>query len=73
MPVARSRANFPALLAAAMPKSAAFARIHRDVMQIAAAIPAGKVATFADIGAFLDLVPWYRVVPTPTTARTVKR
>src|SRR5690606_5830252 len=34
-----------------------FARIHRDVMQIAAAIPAGRVATFADIGAFLDVVP----------------
>lgn len=40
-----------------MPTSAAFARIHRDVMQIAAAIPAGRVATFADIGQFLDVVP----------------
>ena len=40
-----------------MPKSEAFARIHRDVMTIAAAIPAGRVATFADIGTFLDVVP----------------
>lgn len=40
-----------------MAKSEAFARIHRDVMQVAAAIPAGRVATFADIGAFLDVVP----------------
>jgi alkylated DNA nucleotide flippase Atl1 len=38
-------------------KSEAFARIHRDVMQVAAAIPKGKVASFADIGAFLDVVP----------------
>jgi methylated-DNA-protein-cysteine methyltransferase related protein len=40
-----------------MAKSDAFARIHREVMQVAAAIPAGRVATFADIGAFLDVVP----------------
>ncbi len=26
-------------------------------MQVAAAIPAGRVATFADVGAFLDVVP----------------
>lgn len=40
-----------------MAKSEAFARIHREVMQVAAAIPAGRVATFADIGNFLDVVP----------------
>jgi methylated-DNA-protein-cysteine methyltransferase-like protein len=40
-----------------MAKSDAFARIHRDVMKIAAAIPPGRVATFAEVGAFLDVVP----------------
>lgn len=40
-----------------MAKSEAFARIHREVMQVAAAIPKGRIATFADIGAFLDVVP----------------
>jgi methylated-DNA-protein-cysteine methyltransferase related protein len=38
-------------------KSAAFARIKRDVYAIAASIPKGKLSTFADIGAFLDVVP----------------
>lgn len=40
-----------------MAKSEAFARLHREVMQVASAIPAGRVATFADIGSFLDVVP----------------
>jgi methylated-DNA-protein-cysteine methyltransferase related protein len=41
----------------AMTKSHAFARIHREVMQVVAAIPPGRIATFADIGAFLDVIP----------------
>ncbi len=40
-----------------MAKSEAFARIHHEVMQVAAAIPHGRIATFADIGAFLGVVP----------------
>ena len=40
-----------------MPKSAAFARIHDEVMRCAHAIPRGKVSTFAAIGQFLDVVP----------------
>lgn len=37
--------------------SPAFVRIHGEVMQVVARIPKGRVATFADIGAFLDVVP----------------
>jgi methylated-DNA-protein-cysteine methyltransferase related protein len=40
-----------------MAKSEAFARIQREVMQVAGSIPEGRVATFADVGAFLDVVP----------------
>jgi methylated-DNA-protein-cysteine methyltransferase related protein len=40
-----------------MPGSAAFARIHRDVMAIVARVPRGRITTFAAIGAFLDVVP----------------
>lgn len=40
-----------------MAKSAAFQRIHGDVMQIARKIPKGRVSTFAAIGQFLDVVP----------------
>ncbi len=34
-----------------------FARIESDVIAIVAAIPPGRVATFADIGAHLDVMP----------------
>jgi methylated-DNA-protein-cysteine methyltransferase related protein len=40
-----------------MPPSAAYARIKSDIYTIACAIPAGRVTTFAAIGAFLDVVP----------------
>jgi methylated-DNA-protein-cysteine methyltransferase-like protein len=40
-----------------MPKSATFAHIRRDVLEITAAIPAGKVTTFRAIGAQLDVMP----------------
>jgi methylated-DNA-protein-cysteine methyltransferase related protein len=38
-------------------KSPFFARIKNDVLQIVAHIPEGRVATFADIGAHLDVMP----------------
>lgn len=34
-----------------------FARIKRDVMAIAAAIPEGRVVSYRDIGSHLDVVP----------------
>jgi methylated-DNA-protein-cysteine methyltransferase-like protein len=34
-----------------------FARIKADVLRIVAAVPAGRVVTFADIGAHLDVMP----------------
>ena len=34
-----------------------YARIKADVLAIVAAIPAGRIATFADIGAHLDVMP----------------
>lgn len=40
-----------------MAKSAAFARIKADVLRIVAAIPPGRVATFRDVGAHLDVMP----------------
>lgn len=40
-----------------MAKSSAFSRILGEVIQVARAIPAGSVATFADVGRFLDVVP----------------
>lgn len=40
-----------------MAKSPAFARIKADVLRIVAAIPPGRVATFRDIGAHLDVMP----------------
>jgi methylated-DNA-protein-cysteine methyltransferase related protein len=38
-------------------KSPFFARIKTDVLRIVAAIPTGKVITFADVGQHLDVVP----------------
>jgi methylated-DNA-protein-cysteine methyltransferase related protein len=40
-----------------MPKSPAYARIKRDVYAVARAIPAGRVATYADVARFLDVIP----------------
>jgi methylated-DNA-protein-cysteine methyltransferase related protein len=37
--------------------SAFFARIKADVLKIVATIPFGKVTSFADIGAHLDVMP----------------
>ncbi len=37
--------------------SPAFARIHRDVMQVVSRIPRGRLTTYAAIGDFLDVVP----------------
>jgi methylated-DNA-protein-cysteine methyltransferase-like protein len=34
-----------------------FARIKGDVLRIVAAVPAGRVVTYADVGAHLDVVP----------------
>jgi methylated-DNA-protein-cysteine methyltransferase related protein len=40
-----------------VPRSAAFARIHREVMAIVGKLPPGRITTYAAIGAFLDVVP----------------
>jgi methylated-DNA-protein-cysteine methyltransferase related protein len=40
-----------------MAKSPFFARIKADVLQIIAAIPEGRVVSFADVGTHLDVVP----------------
>lgn len=40
-----------------MPKSAAFARIKADVLEIAACIPKGRVCTFQTVGQHLDVMP----------------
>ncbi|MBY0339477.1 MAG: MGMT family protein, partial [Acetobacteraceae bacterium] len=40
-----------------MAKSPFFARIRRDVLAIVAAIPEGRLVTFAAIGAHLDVAP----------------
>lgn len=40
-----------------MARSAAYARIKADVLRIVAAIPRGRLATHAAIGAHLDVVP----------------
>jgi methylated-DNA-protein-cysteine methyltransferase-like protein len=40
-----------------MPKSAAYARIRKDVLAIVAAIPRGRLLTHAAIGAHLDVMP----------------
>jgi methylated-DNA-protein-cysteine methyltransferase-like protein len=40
-----------------MARSAAYARIKGDVLRIVAAIPRGRLATHAAIGAHLDVVP----------------
>lgn len=40
-----------------MPKSAAFVRIKREVLAIAAAIPAGRVTSFRAVGLHLDVEP----------------
>jgi methylated-DNA-protein-cysteine methyltransferase-like protein len=34
-----------------------FARIKADVLRILAAVPAGRVVTFTDVGAHLDVMP----------------
>lgn len=34
-----------------------FARIQRDVLAIIATVPAGRVVTYADLGAHLDVMP----------------
>ena len=38
-------------------KSAAFARIKRDVYAITSSLKPGELSTFGDIGRFLDVVP----------------
>jgi DNA transformation protein and related proteins len=38
-----------------MSKSPAFERIQRDILRLCAAIPAGRVCTYADLGAVLDV------------------
>jgi methylated-DNA-protein-cysteine methyltransferase-like protein len=38
-------------------KSPFFARIKGDVLRIVASVPAGRVVTFADLGAYLDVAP----------------
>lgn len=40
-----------------MPKSAAFAKIKADVLRAVTLVPAGAVSTYADIGAFLEIMP----------------
>ena len=40
-----------------MARSPFFARIKGDVTRIIAAVPAGRVVTFADVGAHLDVAP----------------
>ncbi len=40
-----------------MPKSAAFIRIKADILRIVSAIPEGRIATYADIGRHLDVMP----------------
>lgn len=40
-----------------MAKSPFFARIKGDVLCIVASIPAGRVVSFADVGAHLDVAP----------------
>jgi methylated-DNA-protein-cysteine methyltransferase-like protein len=40
-----------------MPRSPAFARIRAQVLQVVAAIPAGRLCTFQSIGAHLDVAP----------------
>lgn len=40
-----------------MAKSAAFARIRRDVLAIMAAVPPGRLVTYRDVGRHLDVVP----------------
>jgi methylated-DNA-protein-cysteine methyltransferase-like protein len=38
-------------------KSPFFARIQRDVLAIIASVPQGRLVTFADVGAHLDVMP----------------
>jgi methylated-DNA-protein-cysteine methyltransferase-like protein len=38
-------------------KSPFFARIKGDVLRIVASVPAGRVVSFADVGAHLDVAP----------------
>ena len=40
-----------------MPASPFFARIRGHVLQLTAAVPAGKVCTFQSMGAYLDVMP----------------
>ena len=40
-----------------MTASPFFARIKGDVLRIVASVPAGRVVTFADVGAHLDVAP----------------
>jgi methylated-DNA-protein-cysteine methyltransferase-like protein len=40
-----------------MPRSAAYARIKRDVYAIARAVPRGRVTSYRALGDFLDVVP----------------
>ncbi|BDG73964.1 MGMT family protein [Roseomonas fluvialis] len=40
-----------------MAKSPFFARIKGDVLRIVASVPAGRVVSFADVGAHLDVAP----------------
>jgi DNA transformation protein and related proteins len=38
-----------------MPKSPAFARLQRDILRLCAVIPAGRVCTYADLGAVIEV------------------
>src|SRR5512137_2918602 len=40
-----------------MARSPFFARIKRDVLAILEAVPSGRLVTFTDVGAHLDVVP----------------
>lgn len=40
-----------------MSKSAAFARIRREVLELTLQVPLGRVSTFAAFGAALDIMP----------------
>ncbi len=40
-----------------MPRGPFFARIKQDVLEILQSVPAGRLVTFKDVGAHLDVVP----------------
>lgn len=40
-----------------MAKSVAFPKIKADILRAVARVPPGRVSTFADVGAFLEIMP----------------